>query len=338
MEKSMQSTGYKQKILTLADIFLHMTDEEHPMTAHQLCEELAMRGISCERKAVYDDILVLTEAGMDIVQMHSPKRGYFLASRTFELAELRLLTDAVQSAVCLTPKKTRELTEKLQSLTSIHYAQELERQCVWKGGMKCSNEEIYYNIDLLQGAIAQNRKIVFSYYHQGIRRELPVKKRQISPYGLIWWGNRYYCVGNYEKNEGLSHYRIDRMRTVTISKDPARPFSDLKFGEKRFDAAAYMKQAVNMFSGYPDDVILRFAPHLDEAMMEQFGAQTPFRKCQEGWYRMKVRVNVSEGLVAWILQFGPQMEVIAPQSLREEVGRRVAKMGKFYGDIPGKRT
>lgn len=107
MERMTHGTGYKQKILILADIFLHMTDDEHPLGAMQLCEELSKRGISCERKTVYDDIEVLSESGMDIVKTRSPKRGYFLASRTFELAELRLLMDAVQAAVFLTPKKTR---------------------------------------------------------------------------------------------------------------------------------------------------------------------------------------------------------------------------------------
>ncbi|MCI8497379.1 MAG: WYL domain-containing protein [Clostridiales bacterium] len=332
MANAVQSMGYKQKILTLADIFLHMTDEEHPMTAGELCEEMMSRGVKSERKAVYDDIYVLIDAGMDIVKTRSPKRGYFLASRVFEIAELRMLMDAVQSAAFLTPQKTRRLTRKLMSLTSIYQAKEMERQCCWKDGIKCSNEEIYYNIDLLQCAIAQQKKIEFSYYHQGTRRELPVKRRLVSPYGLVWWDNRYYCVGNYDKYENLSHYRIDRMRAVAVSEQPARPFSNLEFGEQQFDIADYMKRTVNMFSGHTDDVILRFAPSLDEAMMDQFGTRTQFRKCYGGWYRMKIPLNVSEGLVAWIMQFGPQMEVIAPKSLREEVHRRVERMGQIYGN------
>lgn len=330
MTEMPQGMGYKRKILVLADIFFHMTDDEHPLTAQQICQELAARGISCERKAIYDDIEVLMDTGMDIVQMRSPKRGYFLASRTFELAEVHLLMDAVQSAAFLTSKKTRELMHKLSSLTSVYHAKDLIQQCVWDGGIKCDNEEIYYNIDLLQRAITQQKKIMFYYFHQGVRSTFSTEKKLVSPYGLIWWDNQYYCIGNYEKFENLSHYRIDRMRSVTISSEPVRPFSQLAYGEKTFHAAEYMKRTVNMFSGFPDNLILLFDPELDEAMMDQFGTDIVFRRSQNGWYRLNIRVHISEGLVSWIMQFGPRVEVIAPQSLREIVKRRIEKMQQLY--------
>lgn len=208
----------KQRILALGEILLQETDEEHRLTAAELEEILRQREIPGERKSIYRDLSMLADQGMDIIRSH---RGYYLGSRTFQLAELKLLADAVQCSRCITEKKSYELIGKLGTLTSRHNAGQLHRQLHLVGRSKAENESIYYNVDALYQAIRQDSEITFRYLDyqvDGSRKERE-KLYRASPYALCWDSENYYLVAHTE-NRGKTHYRVDRMAKIQLTGTP----------------------------------------------------------------------------------------------------------------------
>ena len=104
----------KMKLLRIMQILLERTDENHIMSATDLLEALEEYGITAERKSIYSDIETLIFFGLDIVQQRGANSGYYIASREFEMPELKLLVDAVQSSKFITSKKSSELIAKLE--------------------------------------------------------------------------------------------------------------------------------------------------------------------------------------------------------------------------------
>jgi len=159
-----KSEGQKLKLLYLKNMLEEQSDEQHPLNTQQILDYLAAHDIKAERKAIYNDIVCLQDFGMDIIHKPGRNGGYYLASREFELPELKLLVDAVQSSKFLTSKKSMQLITKLSTLASTYEAGSLKRQVVVSGRVKTMNESIYYNVDRLHEAIAQNSQITFRYF------------------------------------------------------------------------------------------------------------------------------------------------------------------------------
>lgn len=324
----------KQKLLMIAEILANQTDEEHPMTAEELVGELENRGIRCERKSVYGDIEVLRDFGLDILKTRSKKSGFYLVSREWQLAEVRLLTDAVLAAEFITPKKSRELTEKLKRMLSIHQAKEIDRQVFIENRKKEKNEEIYYNIDKLQTAIAQKRKIQCRYHRRLIKPDgtvgLDIKSFTISPYAMLWFDDRYYVIGNNEKYDNLMHLRLDRMKSVVITNQTVRPFEEVSEYRGNFDVADYARKIANAFGGQTETIELLCKNEFLEQAFDRFGDGIRIRSRPDGRFSFKTEAAVSEGLVADILKFGEALEVVRPLSLRKKVCEAVQKMNAIY--------
>lgn len=147
----------KKKILCLMQILLERTDDEHSMSANDLCKALKEYGLSAERKSIYSDIETLKDFGLDIIQLKGTNQGYYIGKRDFELPELKLLVDAVQSSKFITTKKSEELIKKLEGLASRYEAKQLQRQVFIYNRPKTGNETIYYNVDLIHSAIFKNK-------------------------------------------------------------------------------------------------------------------------------------------------------------------------------------
>ncbi len=323
----------KLKMLCLIDILETLTDEEHPMSASGICMELERRGISAERKSIYRDIATLTEYGYDIVYTHSPHPGYFMASRSFELAEIKMLADAVQAAGSITPSKTAELIEKLGGLVSKYQFEDISSQVYIDKRVKNSNEEIYYNIDIISKAISKGKKIRFKYIKRSIadnRIESSVKDMIISPYAMIWSNDHYYLVGNNDKYDNLIHLRIDRMKNVKIMISGIRPFSEVSDYTDKFDAADYAGRTFNMFGGTKQTVELRCANSMLEQIIDRFGDGVPLRKSGSEHFVLYVDALISEGLISWIMQYGASIEVLSPRELRKSITERIMAVSSVY--------
>lgn len=324
----------KIKTLLIYKYLHELSDEEHPLSSTELIELLKNDGCKCERKSIYSDIQVLNELGFDIVSTISPKRGFFMASRRFELAEVRLLIDAVYSAGFITPKKTGDLVKKLESLVSSNQAEEMESQVYFNPNIKCDNEEIYYVIDALHEAISNKHKVKFTYKRRNIdkenRRSYTEKVFKVSPYALIWKDDHYYLVCNNQKYNNLMNLRLDRIRKVVEFDEKIRPIFEVSEYIEKFDVADYTSKMFSMFSGEIGAVKLLCNLDLREEIMDRFGAKIPLKAVDTNHFETVINVAISEGLISWIMNFGEGIKVLHPQSLAESIKEKADKIAKLY--------
>lgn len=313
-----KSFHQKIKILYLMQAFLERTDKEHPMTMKDLQAYLANAGISAERKTVYDDIENLRVFGLDIVNRREKPSGFYLAHREFELAELKLLVDAVQSSKFITSGKSRQLIRKLEGLASVHQARELQRQVWVENRVKSMNESIYHNIDQIHQAISSDRQICFQYCEWTLSKQLSLKRNgeryRISPWKMIWKDENYYLIGLDEKSGIVKHYRVDKMLKISLEAEArnGREFFE-SFDEARFAAGTF-----GMFGGREEAVGLKFENRLVGVVIDHFGQSTMIIGKDENHFSIKVRVNVSGQFFGWLAGLGAGVEITSPENVRCE--------------------
>lgn len=310
-----KSEGQKLKLLYLKKMLEEQSDELHPLNTQQILDYLAAHDIKAERKAIYNDILCLQDFGMDI--LHKPGRngGYYLASREFELPELKLLVDAVQSSKFLTSKKSMQLITKLSQLASNHEAGSLKRQVVVSGRVKTMNESIYYNVDRLHEAIAQNSQIRFRYFEWGAdgkRHDRP-GIYEASPYGLIWDDENYYLVA-HSLRHGITHYRVDKMTNIETTGTPR--YMDPE--AKNLSAAAYGRNVFGMFGRETTTVRMRFHKNLAGVVIDRFGQDTMLIPDGDEHFIFSMDIAVSPLFLGWLAGFGDRAKILSPQSVIDQ--------------------
>ena len=311
-----KSDNQKLKIFYILDYLQRNSGPDHPVRASELISMLErQRNILCERKTVYSDIAALQDYGVDIVSLPGKNGGYYIASRNFELPELKLLIDAVQSSRFLTEKKSRELIEKLCNQCNEHDARLMRRDVLVSGRVKSMNETIYYNVDALQDAIAQNRQILFRYFDWGIdgKRKYREKDYIASPYGLCQDNENCYLLG-FSDRHGITSYRVDRMSDIRILEQPRIPCPELT-GKAFTDHANRLFQ---MFAGDPMDVKLRFHKSLTNVVIDRFGRETMLIPDGEDHFVFTVNVAVSPMFLSWVIGFGSKAKILYPQSVVEQ--------------------
>ena len=324
----------KLKILYIIDILKKYSDEDHPLSAKEICSYLEDYDISAERKAIYDDIENLIFYGFDIIKTRTPKSGVFLASRDFEIPEIYLLTDAVQSADFITPKKTRELVSKLDSMLSVEQAKLRQRSTYIEYNHKCSNEEIYITIDSLRRAIELGKKVTLRYISRKLGSGRSIESREkvfkVSPYALIWTDDHYYLVCNNEKYDNLMHLRLDRMKSVSHTEETSRHFRECSDYTEVFDTSDYISKAFNMFGGEQSEIELSCDERILEQIIDRFSEKIHITGRDDGRFTFRTKALVSDGLVGWLMQFGTDIEVLSPDVLRKTLSERIEAMAKLY--------
>lgn len=330
----MEASG-RLRFFYLLEILKKETDEDHPLSAQELCDLLAQRGVVTSRKSVYRDIAALNESGYEIGMTRLPRQGFFLINREFELPEIRLLIDAVQSAPFLTDKKTAALTQKLCGLVSRPQSELLHSQLGVERRRKLGNEEIYYAIDALHTAISAQKKVRFLYYHKEILNGRACwnegREFTVSPYALLWDSDKYYLAANYEKYDTVANYRLDRMKHVCVLDEPVRPFEQVSEYRGMFDAADYLRRSFGMYRGDVQEVLLFCDSALLEEMLDRFDSESLELTREPDGFRLSARVSVSAGFVKWILQYGARVNVLKPDSLRKRVAAEAAALCRAYG-------
>ncbi len=319
-----KSTGQKTKLLHIIKILQEQTDEQHPLSTADIIAQLEALGIHSERKSIYSDMECLTDFGFDIIHNHSRQGGgYYLASRDFELPELKLLVDAVQSSRFITTKKSRDLIAKLEAFAGKHDAGKLQRQVYVVGRVKTENESIYYNIDTIHKAIQENQKISFAYLEWNIHKELTPReqsKRIVSPWALIWRDENYYLAA-YDSNAKLmKHYRVDKMGEVTILKKPRDGAEEFK----HLDLAEYANKTFGMFGGKEEQVTMQFPKSLIGVVIDRFGKDVYLRPEGEDLIFVKMSVAVSGQFFGWLCGLGKGIQIVSPEYVREEYIRWIA--------------
>ena len=325
-----KSSNQKLKLLYLVKYLMQHSDEEHPLSTAEIIAELARNDIAAERKSIYADIEALRLFGIDIIQVKGKNGGYYIGERDFELPELKLLVDSVQSSKFITEDKTYKLIRKIENLASVYDGQLLQRQVYVSNRVKSMNESIYYAVDVISDAIALNKKIRYQYFEYTVEKERRFRHDgafyEVSPFALIWDDENYYMLAWDSAAEKMKHYRVDKMFKVSLT-DIEREGND-EF--KKVDMATYTKSVFGMFGGKEQKIKLRFANHLVGAVLDRFGRELMVIKDGNEHFTVTVSVVVSQQFLAWVFGFGDEAEIISPEEVRNEMKKQAETIIKKY--------
>ena len=294
----------------------------------EMIAELSKLGISAERKSIYDDLEYLQLFGLDICSNKTRTTNYYIASREFELPELKLLVDSVQSSKFITRKKSMELISKIEKLTSREYAKQLQRQVFITNRVKTLNEQIYYNVDKIHDAIAANKQITFKYFNLDVNKKKVYRKDGglyiESPVSLTWDDENYYLITYKEKYDNYTHYRVDKMETIEITE------YDRVLSDKPFDLSAYSKTMFQMFGGEETDVSVEFDNDLVGVVFDRFGTDIPIIKKDENRFVCHVKVAVSPHFLSWIMSFGNKAKILSPDYVADKMYQLATEIKQIY--------
>lgn len=300
------------------DLFMQKTDMEHTVSMKEIISELEKNGISGARKSIYSDIETLKDYGMEIEYRKEHPEGYYLAERTFELAELKLLVDAVQSSKFITEKKSRSLIKKLEGLLSCYEAGQLQRQVYVADRVKTMNESIYYNVDKLHNAILGNLQITFEYTKWGMEDKIKLinkgKLYRISPWMLSWTDDNYYLIGYDNEQEKIKHFRVDKMIHIELIDEKR----DGKEVFEKTDPAIYSKNMFGMFSGESEMLSVRIPEYLLGVFVDRFGKEISIRKAGSAEYIVHIHAIISEQFFGWLTGLGKDVIIVSPQKIVQE--------------------
>ena len=324
----------KLKILYLLKILLENSDEQNLLSMPQILEYLSTYGINAERKSIYSDIERLQTFGYDVISQKGGKSGYYIGKRDFELAELKLLVDSVQSSKFITKKKSHQLIKKIEGLTSKYYGKELQRQVYVFDRVKTSNETVYYNVDKLHSAITDNKKVAFKYYRYNLEKKHVLRNNGeeyvVSPYSLTFSDDNYYLIAHYPKNQRLTHFRVDRMVDIRFLDENSEKITDVT--NENFNLGEYLKKTFDMFGGSTETVTLLCDNKLINAVIDKFSEDVWISRESETHFKAAAKVNISPTFYAWVFTFGGMMKILSPEHVADDFVKHVNEVKEKYGD------
>ena len=327
-----KGANQKMKILYLMKLFIEKTDQLHYLTMPEIIKYLAFHEIEAERKSIYTDIDALNQYGFEIKGFQEKGKYYYhLVSGKFELAELKLLVDAVQSSKFITAKKSNELIRKIESFASEYEAQELQRQVFVTNRIKTMNESIYYNVDGIHDAINHNKKISFQYAEWTISKKERLKKDgalyRISPWALMWANENYYLVAYDTENCMIKHFRVDKMRSIQVetqARDGMEQF-------EKFDMGDYAKRTFSMYGGTLEHVKLECENSLIGVIVDRFGQDSMVIPQGKDHFTVGMDVEVSPQYLAWVFGLGAGAKVLSPENVVEQMRVEAKRLMEQYG-------
>lgn len=313
-----KNENQKLKLIRIAQYLLAKTDETHSVSTQDIISMLSENGIIAERKSIYSDIEALQNLGMDINITKGRNGGFNLLSREFQLTELKLLVDAIQSSRFITQKKSFELIKKIGNLVSEYERKELEREVYIVNRIKNENESIYYNTDNIYSAIRDDRQISFLYYNYGTDKKKiyhnagnPIR---VSPFALQFDNEKYYLIAYESKSAMIKHYRVDKMDKVEILNESR----DGKGYFRKFDLAAYSNATFTMYSGKIEPVTIKCPDKFAGVIIDKFGKKVKFIPTPDGQYTVTVDATLTPTFYSWVFTFGGEMTITAPEKAVKE--------------------
>ena len=324
-------SNQKLKLLYLTKIFQRESDEEHMLTMQEIIRLLSDVGIKADRKTLYLDFEELRHYGLDIIgQADGRSYYYYLGERDFELPELKLLVDSVQSSKFITDRKSKDLIKKLESLVSKYQATRLQRQVSISGRIKTMNESIYYNVDKLHEAIGNDRQIRFQYYRWNVKKEMELRKEgawyKTSPWGLMWDDENYYLIGFDAEDTKIKHFRVDKMLRISLTKE--RRLGRAEF--QAFDLPRYTRSLFGMYGGEEIRVTIEAKNDMVGVLIDRFGKDIPIMPVDEEHFRTVVNVAVSNQFLGWIMAIGSDVRITAPESVVEKMRAEIRRLSEEY--------
>lgn len=328
----------KLKLYYLYKIMISLTDDEHSITVEEIIEQLEMKGISAERKSIYRDLEALSEnMGLDIIKDKVGRQWYYhVGGKQFEIAELKLLVDAVQSSKFITERKSSNLIKKLTELSSIYEANQLKRQVHVRGRIKTMNESIFYNVDAIYNAITENKRIRFQYMQWNKDKVLTPKKAKdseeinvydVSPWAFTWDDENYYLVSFDHDRQEIRHYRVDKMDKITMidaKREGKEQFKD-------FDPVGYAKKTFGMYPGHDERLKIEVKDELIGVFIDRFGKDIVIMPAdRDGYSDVLVDVSVSSQFYGWLFALGSGVRIISPANVIKEYQKEMKKVMDLY--------
>ncbi len=326
-----KSANSKMKMLLLLQYLERKTDEEHPASMTELLGFLEQNGVAAERKSIYSDIRSLQELGYDIMMRKGKEGGYFMAARDFELAEIKILADSVQASRFLSQKKSRQLLNKLSGLCSEAQARQLERQVHLLSPAAEGRESIYYSIDTIHRAIAEDRIISFRYFDLNVRKEKayryggsPIKT---NPVALVWDDENYYLVAYDSRWKKVRNYRVDRMEAITLTGEARRCREEIE----KISLDDYTSVNFSMYNGERMQVCLVFPERMAGVMLDRFGTElTVYPQEEEGWYAIHPTVAISPQFFGWLFGLADGVRLEAPERAVELMKKQLKTFAEAH--------
>ena len=326
-----RGTNQKFKLYRLAQIMLERTDDDHFITMPEIMSSLGEYEITADRKSIYNDLRDLETLGIEVEGEPVGNRyHYHVVNRPFELPELKLLVDAIQSSKFITERKTNALIKKLEQLVSKYEAVKLQRQVYVTGRIKTMNESIYYTVDAIHNAISENKKIKFQYYQWNVKKEMELRHNgawyHISPWGLSWDDENYYLVGYDSDAEQIKHYRVDKMLHIQMSEEKREG----KEHFKKLDMADYAKKSFGMFGGTEQEVKLLVTNNLAGVIIDRFGKDVMMIPEDEEHFTVNVDVHVSKQFLGWIISLGAGVRIVGPDDVVDLMKIEINRLDRHY--------
>jgi len=326
-----KGTNQKLKLYYLSRIMTELTDDEHVITMPEIQRELEGYGVTADRKSLYGDLEALRVLGIDVIgEKDGRSYVYHVGKKQFEIAELKLLVDAIQSSKFITEKKSNELIKKITGLASNYEASQLKRQVVVQGRIKTMNESIYYIVDDIHNAITNNKKIRFEYLRWNLDKKMERRKDtlyEVSPWALTWDDENYYLIGFDAEEDKIKHYRVDKMRSIELTDEKREGREHFK----KFDMAAYARMNFGMFGGEEVRVKLQFENDMVGVLLDRFGKDISIHPAkQKGWSETSVDVALSDQFLGWIFSLGTRVKITGPAEVVERFVGEIRAMSKLY--------
>lgn len=326
-----KGTNQKLKLYYLSRIMVEKTDDEHALTMPEIQRNLENYGVTADRKSLYDDLEALRVLGIDVIgEKDGRSYVYHVGRKQFEIAELKLLVDAIQSSKFITEKKSNELIRKITGLASDYEAAQLKRQVVVQGRIKTMNESIYYIVDELHNAITNNRRIRFEYLRWNLQKKMERRKDslyEVSPWALMWEDENYYLIAFDAEEDKIKHYRVDKMRKIELM-DEKRQGRD-HFRE--FDMAAYARKNFGMFGGREVRVKLEFQNEMVGVILDRFGKDIKIHPSdREEWSVTNVDVALSDQFLGWVFSLGTRVRIVSPEEVVDRYQQEITSLNSFY--------
>lgn len=326
-----KGSNQKLKLYRLAQIMLENTDDDHYITMPEIMSALEAYEVTADRRTIYADLKDLEALGIEVEG--EPVGGgyrYHVVERPFELPELKLLVDAIQSSKFITERKTNALIRKLEKLVSKYEAMKLQRQVYVSGRIKTMNESIYYTVDTIHNAISENRKIRFQYFQWNVKKEMELRHDgayyHISPWGLSWDAENYYLIGYDSKAGKIKHYRVDKMLRLQMSDEKREG----KEHFKKLDMADYAKKSFGMFGGREEKVKLLVENTLAGVIIDRFGKDIMLIPSDEEHFTVNVDVHVSTQFFGWIISLGERVKILGPEEVVAQMKEEIQRLARQY--------
>ncbi len=325
-----QNNATRIKLVKLWELLCQETDENHPMSTNTIIKKLADIGITVARKSLYRDIEILNQCGYEVLCNHSRANEYYVVDRQFNMPELHILMDAIQAAAFITPKKTKELVNKVASLGGSRAGETMKKNIVVFNNTKNTNEAIFFSVNEIVSAIQAHKKIEFRYFKYDINHNKLYSRDgdvySCSPIATIFSDDKYYMFSYDSKHHGITHYRVDRMDEVTISEDEAEDLPE----DLHFDVSEYKRSLFGMYHGDLEEVKIVLDKSLIDIVYDKFGDKVKMKPFEENKVVFTVNVQISPMFIGWACSFGEKMRIVSPASVVEQLKDYTQGLSALY--------